>query len=257
MANIWAYNSRDFGSASAPFCADGTSTVGLLPDQIPWDRTLGFTDIRNLVAELDRALSAPARGETAVAPLDTLAILAHGLPDGIAVLPDGRVLNSAHYGAYGSALADLNRALHACSSANCGAPRQPTLILYACAAAARHRDTPAGTDSLIEWMSGWMENTRVVGFTRLLTLDGLRTVDLAERRFCLAPDVFETTEEYDYGRDIRAQGTADASAGRLPVASPDSISAIVYLNGRRVNSLGAAGASMADRPRRRGRARRD
>lgn len=248
--NLWSYNSRDFGSATAPFCADGTSTAGLLPDQIAWDRTLGFPDLRNLVSSLDTAFPAPVRGADAAATLDILGILAHGLPDGIAVLPEGRVLNSAYYGAYGSALADLNAILH-----RGGRRRQPTVILYACATAARHRDTPAGTDSLLEWMSGWMENTRVVGFTRLLTLDGLRTVDLPERRFCLAPDVFETAEEYEYSRDIRAQG-GDTVTGRLPVAGPGSVSAVVYLNRRRLSGAGSAGVESAER-RRGGRPRRD
>jgi hypothetical protein len=243
---VWAYNSRDFGSASVPFCSDGTSATGVLPDQIPWTATLGFSHLRDMVNRLDSAYPAVGRGEEGP-HIATLGILAHGMPDGIAVLEEGRVLNSAHYGAYGSAFSDLNRILHRGRGT-------PLVILYACAAAARHRDTPAGVDSLLPWMSNWLENTRVVGFTRLLTLDGLRTHDLASGGICLAPDVFETQEEYVYGRDIRAQGTGDVTGTRLPMAGPESASAVEYLNGRRITSDG--GGATRDRRRRGGRPRR-
>ncbi|MEZ5401840.1 MAG: hypothetical protein R2729_19355 [Bryobacteraceae bacterium] len=245
--NVWTYNSTDFGSANVPFCPDGTSAMGVLPNQIAWDRTFGFTDLEDLVARLDTAFPAPAAGADA-SEITTLGILAHGQPDGIAVLRGGRVLNSGQYGANGGRLTELNAILHR------GSRRRPLVILYACASAARHRDTPAGTDGLLEWMSNWLENTRVVGFTHLLTLDGLRTQDLPTGGICLAPDVFETTEEYEYGRDIRAQGVADATGARLPVAGPSSTSAVEYLNGRRVTSSTESGSG--DRRRRGGRPRR-
>lgn len=231
--NLWAYNSVHFGSARVRFCPDGTSTAGVLPHQIPWDRTLGFTDLQNLVTSLDPLVTA---SRTATL---TLGILAHGQPDGIAILPGGRVLNSGGFSAHGSNLMDLNQILHR------GA--RPLVILYSCAAAARHRDAPVSAIGLLEWMSANMENTRIVGFTRLLTLDGLRTVDQPEERFCLAPDVFETTEEYDYGRDIREQ--SPAASGGLALAGLDSGSAVQYLNGRRTTLSSGSTPSAGSRRR--------
>ena len=238
--NIWSYNSLDFGSARVPFCEDGTTAAGVLPGQIPWDRTQGFTDLADLVTGLGALFP-----DTTAAPRTpmTLGILTHGRPDGIVMLPSRGILTTTGFGTYGPVLTELNGILRRGG--------RPTVILYACAAGARHRDNTSGM-TLLEWMSGWMENTRVVGFTRLLTLDGLRTQDLRGGGFCLAPDVFETTEEYEYSRDIRDQMGSGTAEGALSLAGTESTSAVEYLNGRRVSARTRT-ARPAGRPRSGGR----
>ena len=245
--NIWAYNSLDWGSATVPFCEDGTTAIGVLPGQIPWDRTLGFTDLADLVTGLGAIFPDPT---TAPRTPMTLGILTHGKPDGIVMLPNRGILTTTGFGEHGPVLTELNGILLRGG--------RPTVILYACAAGARHRDNTNGV-TLLEWMSSWMEDTRIVGFTRLLTTDGLRSRDLAEGGVCLAPDVFETTEEYEYGRDIRDQagdGTAEIApflGGQVPLAGLESTSAVKYLNGQRVTHTTRSTSRRAGRARSGGR----
>ena len=223
--NVWAYKSDHFGSAATPYCEGGNSQPGihLREGELHWHRTLGFTSIGGdsnspqdtLLTSLQSLTQ--AQHSTGV---DNLAIQCHGMPGGLAILGNGN-LTVGDMATYGPQWRAINQIL------NNGGNQWPLLMFLSCAAA----DGEAG-NALFSAISSWMEGTRIVGFTRILSTDGTRDIEIDNGRFCLRPDIRATPEQYDAGRPIENQRGADqGDIASLPTASPRIYCAREFRNG--------------------------
>lgn len=226
--NVLAYKTGqgDFGGGPVPLCGDGNTTVPLRQGEIAWERTLGFTDPGNLRDQLRGITTGQAGtgGSGTGTPVNTLGILCHGLPGRLAMVPSG-TLNTSTISTYGPTLAEINQLLARSRS------RRSMVIFLACAAAA----PPEGTE-LFALISGWMENTRIIGFKTLLTTDGMNERFMDQNMVCLPPDLRVTNEAARTAEDIRSQaGNWSAEDVRgFPSASPRAHHAREWLNGRLV-----------------------
>lgn len=222
--NVWAYKSDDFGSAATPYCEDGNSQPGihLREGELQWNRTFGFTDLgggqhspqSNLLTSLQ---SLQAQGTS----IDNLAIQCHGQPGRLAILSGGQQVMGGNFNTFATHFRTINQLL------NHNGSRWPLLMFLSCAAA----EGELGTN-LFNQISNWMEGTRVVGFTRVLSVDGTRDIEVNNDEFCLRPDIRATQKQYDADRPINNQRGADqGDIESLPTAAPRIFCAREFRNG--------------------------
>ena len=231
--NVWAYKSDRFGSTKVPFCDDGNSVeaaIGLRSGEMRWDRSLGFTDLDDLVAELRALAGAPgsgAGGAGAAGPIATLAIQCHGLPGQLEILANHGILHTSSLSSY----TDRLQAIAEIMRPQGGHGSRPLVIFMSCTAAS----PPAGTE-LFGLMSGWMTGVRLVGFTTILSEDATTPRDLPGGHICLPPDLRVTEDLADSRGSITDPGGSSdlAQVALLPLASPRSRHAREFLNGNLV-----------------------
>lgn len=224
--NVWAYKSDDFGSAATPYCADGNSQPGyhLRDRELHWHRTLGFTDLGGGEHSPQNSLLTSLQSIQAQRgiSIDNLAIQCHGKPGGLKLLSGGGVVRGGDFAAFAPHFRTINQLL------NHNSGRWPLLLFISCTAA----DGELGTH-LFNQISIWMEGTRIVGFTRLLSMDGTHDIEVNEGEFCLRPDIRATEEQYDADRPIDNQRGADqGDVDSLPTAAPRIFCAREFRNGR-------------------------
>jgi hypothetical protein len=113
-----------------------------------------------------------------------------------------------------------------------GSEGNPLVLFQACAAAAGPRGT-----SLFQCLSREMQDTRIVGFTRLLALAPTTRRDLPDGTSCVLPDNARVTNSpSDPSRSIIDQPTpwSDEEVRRFPAAMPRATHAREFLNGSEV-----------------------